>query len=75
MSIVPAEWTRMVTHLQAASVARDCMGDPTSPQVMRDEATVIYSRAADQIVADLITLRGSMVLGRITHFLARKERT
>ena len=72
---VPDEWTRMIGSLRAAQVAQDTMRDPAASQIARDEATVRYSRAADQIIADLGTLSERQVLGRITLFLAKRERS
>lgn len=71
---VPAEWTRMIANLRGAQVAGDTMRSPTATQIARDEATVRYSRAADQIIADLGVLSERQVLGRITLHLARRER-
>lgn len=71
---VPQEWTRMIGSLRAAQVAQDTTHSPTSRQADKDEAMVRYCRAVDSIIADLGVLSEQQVLGRITLFLARKER-
>lgn len=71
---VPAEWTRVIANLRAAQVAWDTMKSPAATQIARDEATVTYSRAADQIITDLGALSERHVLGSITLHLAKKER-
>ncbi|NJS39822.1 MAG: hypothetical protein HC783_13305 [Rhodobacteraceae bacterium] len=73
-SPVPAEWTRMIGSFRAAQVAQDQMKDPAASQQVRDDATIRYSRAVDQVIADLGTLSERQVLGRITLFLSKRER-
>ena len=71
---VPEAWTALCAHHRAAQVAQDQMKDPAATQIMRDDATVHYSRACDAIVACLNRLSETHELGRITMLLARKER-
>lgn len=73
-SPVPQEWTDMIRHLREAQVASDTMRSPTA-QVDHDLATVAYSRAVDRMFAKLSLLSERQVLGRITMFLARRERS
>lgn len=74
MSVVPQEWVDMVTNLADAQVSRDVMKSPTADQADRDLATARYVLAADAVITKLAALRGTLVLGRITQFLARMER-
>lgn len=74
MSFVPAEWTDMVARLREAQVAGDIMRNPDTAPAARDQATDAYCRAVDAVIADLGVLQEQQVLGRITLFLARKER-
>ncbi len=71
---VPVEWTRLIGSLRAAQVAQDQMKNPAASQQARDDATIRYCRAADQIISDLGILSERQVLGRITLFLAKRER-
>ena len=71
---VPYEWTRMVGNLAQAITCRSAMQDQSASQQSRDDAVIGYSRAVDAIIDDLSALSNAMVLGRITMFLARKER-
>lgn len=74
MIMVPPAWTRMIGNLRVAQVARDTLRSPITSQMSRDLATVTYSRAVDLVIDDLNTLSEQQVLGRVTMFLARKER-
>lgn len=71
---VPREWTRLVGNVQLALQHRSAMRATKTTQQARDVAVIAYSRAVDTILDDLGTLSDAMVLGRITMFLARKER-
>lgn len=75
MSVVPPEWTRVLGNLRAAQIERDVMKSETADPQLRDVATERYCRFADAIIDDLGTLSTRLELGRITAFLARKERT
>lgn len=72
---VPHDWTALVAHLNDALVARPLMKNLHAAQVDRDLATQRYVKAVDAIIDCLERLREQMVLGRITLFLARKERS
>jgi hypothetical protein len=74
MAVVPEAWTQAMAHFRTAQVAWDQMRDPAAAQVMRDEATLRYSRAVDQMMAAMNRLSEGQVLGRITMLLAKKER-
>lgn len=71
---VPADWTAMNGHLAEAQVAQTVMKDPRATKVARDEATARYARAVDAMFACLSRLRETQELGRITLFLAKRER-
>lgn len=75
MTVVPAEWTRMVGTLRDAQIARDCGKALTASDADRDLATVRYTRAVDAIMADLFALSANGGLGRITLLLSKKERS
>lgn len=72
--MVPHEWTRIVGNLAQAITHRSAMRDQGASQQSRDDAVIGYSRTVDAIIDDLSALSNTMVLGRITLFLARKER-
>lgn len=63
MTVVPAEWTRMVGTLRDAQIARDCMKAFEASQTDIDLATFRY------------TLSANGGLGRITLLLSKKERS
>jgi hypothetical protein len=71
---VPQEWTEMIGHLAAAQVADGRRKDRAANQIDRDGATITYSRAVDGVFTCLSRLRETGELGRITLFLARRER-
>lgn len=71
MTVVPAEWTRMVGTPRDAQIARDCMKAFEASQTDIDLATFRYTRAVDAIMADL----ANGGLGRITLLLSKKERS
>ena len=73
-SPVPEAWTKLVGHHRAAQVAQDQMKDPAATQIARDEATVRYARACDDMVATMTRLSESQDLGRITLYLSTRER-
>lgn len=75
MTVVPAEWTRMVGTLHDARIARDCMKAFEASQVDRDLALTRYERLEASIMADLFTLSDNRELGRITLLLSKKERS
>ena len=75
MTVVPAEWTRVMGTLRDARIADDCVKAFDSSQVDRDLAMVRYARAVDAIMADLFTLSAKGELGRITLLLSKKERS
>jgi hypothetical protein len=73
-SPVPEAWTKLIGHHRAAQVAQDQMKDPAATQIARDEATVRYARATDAMVAEMTRLSEMQELGRITHYLSKRER-
>lgn len=75
MTVVPAEWTRMVGTLRDAQIARDCMKAFEASQTDIDLATFRYTRAVDAIMADRFALSAKGELGRITLLLSKKERS
>lgn len=74
-TVAPLEWSRMVGNLHAAAVARAAIRATETPEVQRDEAIVAYTRASDAVVDDLLILKESHTLGRITLLLGKKERS
>lgn len=75
MTVVPAEWTRMVGTLREARIADDCVKAFAASQVDRDLALTRYERLAKSIMGDLFTLSDNRDLGRITLLLSKKERS
>lgn len=73
-TVAPPEWSRIIGNLHEAEVARFAIRAPETTQQQRNDAVVAYSRAADAVIDDLLTLKKSHVLGRITLLLGRKER-
>lgn len=75
MTVVPAEWTRLMGTLRNAQIDRDCMRAFETSPADRDLATVRYTRAVDAVIADLFALSAKGELGRITLLLSKKERS
>lgn len=75
MTVVPAEWTRMVGTLRDAQITHDCVKAFESSDADRDLAMVRYGRAVDAIMVDLFALSANGGLGRITLLLSKKERS
>lgn len=72
--MVPQHWTAMITALRRAQVARECMRNHVATQQMRDEATVAFARALDDIYAALDVMLESGVLARVQQLLAKEGR-
>lgn len=72
--MVPREWADMISALRQAQVAREGVRNKGASQQLRDESAVAYGRALDQVFAALDVLMETQVLGRVTLFLAKKER-
>lgn len=64
----------MRDRLRAALTERDCMQDALVPQVVRDQATVHYSRLVDQMVDDLEILSQRGTLATISASLHSREK-
>lgn len=75
MTVVPAEWTRMVGTLRDARIAYDCAKAFETSPADRDLALTRYERLEKSIMADLFTLSDNRDLGRITLLLSKKERS
>ena len=74
MSVVPQEWSRFLILHRSAQIERDVMRSAGPDFDARDLATVNYARTCDEMMELLDKLSVQQVLGRITMFLARKER-
>lgn len=72
-AVIPAHWTRLVSLHHYARIDREQMRTGATQQA-RDEATVRYSRAVDQIMDHLNVLKDRGELGRITLLLSREAR-
>lgn len=74
MSLVPQAWTDAMGHFRAAQVARDEFRDRNATQPARDIACARYTQSVDAMM-DCLTLCSEMqLLGRITLWLAKRER-
>ncbi len=71
---VPYAWTKLIEHQRQAQIERDvmCAAEVGSPT--HDIAMQKYIRAVDVVMECLCSLSQDQTLGRITLFLARKER-
>ncbi len=72
---VPEAWTRLLAHHRAAQVASDQLNDPDATRISRDEATIRYEHAKIGMVVEMNRLSEAHVLGRITLFLSKRERS
>lgn len=70
--MVPLEWTRLIGKLGETKIEKSVLA--TVEGSAYDEALVRYTRAVDQIMADLNELSRRNELGRITALLCKKER-
>ncbi len=73
-SPVPWAWTELLAEHRAAQVARETVRTTTS-QAAWDAATAEYARAVDAVIDALDRLGADKTTGRITMFLAKKERS
>lgn len=58
----PNSWRAVNKCLVNALAARRCMTDDSLPRYSRDEATVAYVRATDELVEELARLRSAGIL-------------
>ena len=75
MAVVPDAWTRMVGRLPQAAVLREIIRARNVTKQARDQAIIEYTPLVDGIVDDLLSLKADGQIGRVTLFLARKERS
>ncbi|MDF2141213.1 hypothetical protein [Paenirhodobacter sp. CAU 1674] len=64
-----ARWARAVNSLRAARMAKPLMKDLSLPQRRRDEATIVYSRALDDLADTLGLMLEIGVLEEVGDFL------
>lgn len=72
-SPVPWAWTELLAEHRRAQVAREAQRTATG--AAWDVATADYVRAVDAVIDALDRLTADRTTGRITAFLAKKERS
>ena len=75
MAVVPEAWTRMVGRLPQAAVLRETIRARNVTKQARDQAIIEYTPLVDGIIDDLLSLKAEGQIGRVTLFLARRERS
>jgi hypothetical protein len=72
MAQTPIHWTALIAQHRAARVAHGRMRDRALPQVERDEATIAFGRALDQMFLSMEALSEEGVLAFLSASLSRK---
>lgn len=72
MAQPPIHWTALIAQHRAARVAYGRMRDRGLPQSERDEATIAFGRALDQMFLSMEALSDEGVLAFVSATLARK---
>jgi hypothetical protein len=70
----PNAWPELIGQLRRAQVSRRTIRDIRVTQLMRDDATVAYSRAMDAVFDRLDQMMEQGLLGRISTFLSARGR-
>lgn len=73
MAQPPIHWTALIAQHRAARVAHGRMRDRDLPQLERDEATIAFGRALDQMFLSMEALSEEGVLAFLSVSLARKQ--